>query len=114
MIAHIKWLMPLVVVGLPLTASAQVSDATYRRRLTARYEAFVENMNGHSLQPGGIDGQVAVEQCKAGNTAAGIPVLEHKLKDAKVDLPRRAREIPLIAAVACMSEEVCAVLWLEG
>ena len=29
MIANLKWLMPLVAVGLPLAASAQVSDATY-------------------------------------------------------------------------------------
>jgi hypothetical protein len=90
MIANLKWLMPLVSVGLPLAASAQVSDATYCRRLTARYEAFIENMNGHSMQPGGIDGQVAVEQCKEGNTAAGIPVLERKLQDAKVGLPNRS------------------------
>ena len=90
MIANLKWLMPLVVVGFPLTASAQASDATYCRRLTARYEAFIENVNGHSMQPGGIDGQVAMAQCKEGNTAAGIPVLERKLQDAKVDLPRRS------------------------
>jgi hypothetical protein len=90
MIAKLKWLIPLIAVGLPLTASAQVSDATYCRRLSARYEAFVENMNGHSMQPGGIDGQVAVAQCKEGNTAAGIPVLEHKLQDAKVALPNRS------------------------
>jgi hypothetical protein len=90
MIANLKWLMPLVVVGFPLTSSAQVSDATYCRRLTARYEAFVENMNGHSQQPGGIDGQVAIAQCKEGDTAAGIPVLERKLQDAKIDLPRRS------------------------
>ena len=90
MIAHLKWLIPLISVGLPLAASAQVSDATYCRRLTARYESFVENMNGHTLQPGGLDGQVAMEQCKAGNTADGIPVLERKLQDAKISLPRRS------------------------
>jgi len=90
MIANLKWLMPLVVVGLPLTASAQISDATYCRRLIARYEAFVDNMNGHSMQPGSLDGQVAVEQCKEGNTAAGIPVLERKLQDAKIALPKRS------------------------
>ena len=89
MIANLKWLMPLVVVGFPLTASAQASDATYCRRLTARYEAFIENVNGHSMQPGGIDGQVAMAQCKEGNTAAGIPVLERKLRDARIDLPPR-------------------------
>src|SRR5438067_1045803 len=96
MIANLKWLMPLVVVGLPLTASAQISDATYCRRLIARYEAFVDNMNGHSMQPvgrspgaGTVDGNVAIEQCRAGNTAAGIPVLEKKLRDARIDLPSR-------------------------
>ena len=90
MIANLKWLMPLVAVGLPLTASAQASDATYCRRLIARYEAFVENMSGHSNQPGGLDGQVAIAQCKAGNTAEGIPVLERKLQDAKINLPKRS------------------------
>jgi hypothetical protein len=90
MIANLKWLVPLVAVGLPLTASAQVSDATYCRRLTARYEAFIENMNGHSMQPGGLDGQVAIAQCKAGDTTDGIPVLERKLQDAKVGLPKRS------------------------
>ena len=87
MIAHLKWLIPLLSVGLPLAASAQVSDATYCRRLTSRYVAFVENMSGHSRQPGGLDGQVAIEKCKAGNTAEGIPVLEQKLQDAKITLP---------------------------
>jgi len=90
MIAHLKWLIPLLAVGLPFAASAQVSDATYCRRLTARYETFVENMKGHSLQPGALDGQVAIEQCKAGDTARGIPVLERKLQDAKIDLPSRS------------------------
>jgi hypothetical protein len=89
MIATLKWLIPLVAVGLPLTASAQVSDATYCRRLTARYQAFVENEYGHSNMPGSLDGQVAMAQCKEGDTAAGIPVLERKLQDAKIDLPRR-------------------------
>jgi hypothetical protein len=89
MIAHLKWLVPLLSVALPLAASAQVSDATYCRRLTARYESFVENMNGHTMQPGALDGQVAMAQCKAGNTSEGIPVLERKLQDAKIELPTR-------------------------
>ena len=89
MIANLKWLTPLVAVGLPWTASAQADDAAYCKALTAKYEAFVENMKGHSNQPGGVDGSVAVEQCKTGNTAAGIPVLERKLHDAKIELPKR-------------------------
>jgi hypothetical protein len=30
-----------------------------------------------------------MEQCKEGDTADGIPVLEQKLRDAKVALPSR-------------------------
>jgi hypothetical protein len=47
-------------------------------------------MNGHSMQPGGLDGHVAVERYRRGSTAAGIPVLERKLQDAKVGLPNRS------------------------
>ena len=90
MVANLRWLIALLAVGLPLAASAQISDATYCRRLIARYETFVENMKGHTLHPGGLDGQVAIEQCKAGDTANGIPVLERKLQDAKISLPSRS------------------------
>jgi len=31
----------------------------------------------------------AINQCNQGNTAAGVPVLETALKDAKVTLPPR-------------------------
>ena len=90
MIANIKWLMPIVAVAFPLTAFAQTNDAAYCKALSKKYEAFVVNMSGHSVQPGGLDGNAAVEQCKAGNTAAGIPVLEQKLRDARIELPRRS------------------------
>ena len=43
----------------------------------------------HSPNTGSLDGNVAVEQCRAGNTAAGIPVLEKKLRGAGVELPAR-------------------------
>jgi hypothetical protein len=90
MIANIKWLMPIVAVAFPLTVFAQSSDATYCKALSDKYMAFVENMQGHSQQPGGIEGNVAVEQCKEGNAAAAIPVLERKLRDAKIALPKRS------------------------
>ena len=79
-----------VAAALPAAASAQGSDAAYCKALSDLYERFVFNMAvGSSPGAGTIDGTVAIEQCKAGNTAAGIPVLERKLKDAKVDLPPR-------------------------
>jgi hypothetical protein len=88
MFASLKWLVPAFAVFLPLTASAQSSDAEYCKALVAKYETYVVRINGRSPSPGTVDGSVAAEQCKAGNPA-GIPVLERKLKDARVDLPAR-------------------------
>ncbi len=65
-------------------------DADYCKALTQKYEAYISNMSvGRSPGPGTVDGSVAIAQCKDGNTAAGIPVLERKLRDARIDLPPR-------------------------
>ena len=75
---------------IPFGASAQTSDADYCRALMQKYETYIANMSyGMSPMPDAIDGRVAVEQCKAGNPAAGIPVLEKKLRNARIDLPPR-------------------------
>jgi hypothetical protein len=72
-------------------AAPQMSDADYCRALTQKYEAYVSGSTSvsgaHILNT--VDGNVAVLQCEAGNTASGIPVLERKLRAAKVDLPER-------------------------
>ena len=74
----------------PLAALAQSGDAAYCRALSEKYETYLANMtNGRSPQPESVDGRVALEQCKAGNTVASIPVLEQKLRNAKIDLPPR-------------------------
>lgn len=84
-------LWPLAVVLIALTASAQSSDAAYCQALTEKYQAYIANMNaGRTPQPGTVDARVAIEQCQAGNAAAGIPVLEKKLRDAKITLPLRS------------------------
>jgi hypothetical protein len=38
---------------------------------------------------GPADGNIAISQCRSGNTAAGIPVLEKLLRNAGFDLPKR-------------------------
>ena len=87
----INWLMPAVAALLPFGASAQTTDADYCKALTQKYETYISNLAvGRSGGPGTVDGNVAIAQCKAGDTADGIPVLERKLQDAKVDLPRRS------------------------
>jgi len=49
----------------------------------------VIKINSQSPNTGSLDGNVAVEQCRAGNTAAGIPVLEQKLRSNGISLPAR-------------------------
>lgn len=70
------------------SASAQtMDDAAYCQALIKQYFKFAP---AHRREMAGtVDVNVAIEKCKAGNTAAGIPVLESKLRDAKVDLPSR-------------------------
>ena len=86
----IKWLMPAVAALLPFGASAQTTDAAYCKALSQKYETYVSNLAvGRSAGPGTVDANVAIAQCKDGNTAAGIPVLERKLRDARIDLPPR-------------------------
>ena len=88
MIASLKWLAPALAVSLSWSASAQSGDAAYCKALVAKYETYVVHPDGKFPNPGTVEGSVAAEQCKAGN-AAGIPVLERKLRDARVDLPAR-------------------------
>lgn len=72
----------------PFTAHAQSNDAAYCRALADEYTKYYVKTGGHSPRSGPIDGNVAADQCRTGNTA-GIPVLEQKLRDAKVTLPAR-------------------------
>ena len=87
---------PAAVVALSLagTAIAQTapktgaSDLTYCENLYATYDRYIAP-RGESRSTGGVDAIAAVDQCRRGNTAAGIPVLEKKLRDGLFTLPRR-------------------------
>jgi hypothetical protein len=86
----INWLLPAAAILMPLAASAQMNDAAYCKALTQKYEVYISSKTtGRTPGQGTVDSSVAIEQCKAGNTASGIPVLEHKLRDARIDLPPR-------------------------
>jgi len=83
-----KWIVP--VLGLLLAcAAAQADDAGYCRALARDYQRYVVKVDsGHTVQRGSLDASVALEQCRNGN-AAGIPVLERELRNARVELPAR-------------------------
>jgi hypothetical protein len=88
-----------IATGLALSASAAFaapppsSDQAYCMTLSDTYVRYIghDEDNSHHLRylSGSLDGQVAVAQCKAGNAAAAIPVLEKKLIDQKFTLPAR-------------------------
>jgi len=69
-------------IALPFAAFAQSADAKYCEALSVEYR----KLNTDASTGPQAD---AMAQCKAGNTAAGIPVLEKALKDGKVTLPSR-------------------------
>ena len=65
------------------------ASPAYCGALIQKFQRYVIKMNSQSPNTGSLDGNVAGEQCRAGNTAAGIPVLEKKLRGARVELPAR-------------------------
>ena len=84
----IRSLAVLLAASLPAAAAAQSGDAVYCDALIQQYSRYVIKTGSHP-NTGSVDGQVAVAQCRAGNTAAGIPVLEQKLRNQGVALPGR-------------------------
>jgi uncharacterized protein YidB (DUF937 family) len=88
MTQSLRWLPLLVASALPFAAAAQSNDAAYCKALIQSYQRYVVKTGSHSPNTGGLDGQVAMEHCRAGDTS-GIPVLEQKLRGAGVELPGR-------------------------
>jgi uncharacterized protein YidB (DUF937 family) len=88
MTQSLRWLPLLIASVLPLAAAAQSNDAAYCKALIQNYQRYVVKTGSHSPNTGGLDGQVAMEHCRAGDTS-GIPVLEQKLRGAGVELPGR-------------------------
>jgi hypothetical protein len=88
MTQFLRWLLILAACALPFAATAQSNDAAYCNALIQNYQRYVVKAGGHSPNTGSLDGQVAMEHCRAGDTS-GIPVLEQKLRAAGVDLPAR-------------------------
>ena len=87
---QIASLATLAAFALPLAAAhAQSADAKYCQALTDKYTTYVHDQNAHRPAPANAGIDNAVAQCQAGNTAAGIPVLEKALTDAQVPLPKR-------------------------
>jgi hypothetical protein len=84
MTAMTKVLLCSTVLVLPFTAVAQSDDAKYCHALS---EAYRHGTSRKIYPP--VEVPVAMAKCEEGDTAAGIPILEKALRDAKINLPPR-------------------------
>lgn len=83
-------LLPGLVLGLLLSspAAAWADDMKYCADLSVLYRRYLGNSGEGRMFPDVAAG-VAISDCEKGNTAAGIPVLEKKLRDGRFTLPKR-------------------------
>lgn len=85
----------LAAIGLCLSLTAEAhaqapasDDMAYCAQLSALYRRYLGNTGEGRTFPD-VAAATAMDQCDRGNTAAGIPVLEKKLRDARFTLPKR-------------------------
>jgi hypothetical protein len=69
-------------------APAESDDMAYCAQLSALYRRYLGNSAEGKTFPD-VTAATAISECERGNTAAGIPVLEKKLRDARFTLPKR-------------------------
>ena len=81
--------------GAQFATAARPGDAAYCQSLVNLYTAYTGTVGG-SLggdtkggEPADLDASVAIAQCQEGNPGPAIPVLEQKLHDSRVAVPRR-------------------------
>ena len=77
----------------PPAGMTAAQAGAYCSRLAQAYGEYVGSIGGAlgGSTPGGmpadLDARVAIANCQDGNYAAGIPVLQQKLRDARVAVP---------------------------
>ncbi len=68
--------------------AAKGDDTAYCTELSALYRRYLDNA-GEGRNVPEVTASVAMDDCARGNTAAGIPVLERKLRDGRFNPPPR-------------------------
>ena len=83
---------PLLLLGLGLLSlaagEARANDMAYCAELTAMYRKYLGQTSSRQTMPD-VTASTAIDACERGNTAAGIPVLEKQLSNARFTLPKR-------------------------
>ncbi len=75
---------------LPVLAAAQSDDAAYCAQLSSLAQRFVGGSGGEGRSMPDLATAAAIEECRKGNYAFGIPYLEKRLRDVRVTLPKRS------------------------
>jgi hypothetical protein len=83
------FLLAAVAVALPAPLLAQADDAAYCASLAALASRYLVGGTSEGRGVPDLDTSTAIDQCRKGNTAAGIPVLEQKLRSNGFTLPKR-------------------------
>ncbi len=76
----------LVLAGLASVpfAQAQSDEQAYCTQLSQLYRRYVQNATGRRVD---VEALQALDDCSRGRAAAAIPVLEKRLRDAKITPP---------------------------
>lgn len=84
--------LPLVLIALlpPLPTAAQSDDATYCAQLSAIARRYIVGATNQGQGMPDLETAAAINDCNKGNTAAGIKVLERKLRNNGFTLPKRS------------------------
>jgi len=83
---RILLLLSALMLVLPSAADAQGDDVAYCAQLSVLYRRYVQNSPGRQYD---AESAIALDDCKNGNAAAGISVLEKKLLESGFTLPQR-------------------------
>ena len=79
----------LVCVVVPLSVAAQSDDAAYCAKLANLALRYTGSAGGEGRLAPDLATLGAIDDCNKGNTAAGIAVLEKKLRSHGFTLPQR-------------------------
>ena len=68
---------------------ALATDMEYCAELSVMYRKYLGQTSSRQTMPD-VTASTAIGACESGNTAAGIPVLERQLTNARFTLPKRS------------------------
>lgn len=85
-----RWLARIAGLIALWPAFAAADDAAYCQALSQLARKFVGGAGGDGGSAPDLSTIGAIEDCRKGNYAKGIPYLEKRLRDSRVTLPARS------------------------